>query len=196
MKKVLYVEDSVTSQKLMRRFLSGVCELETATELKVGSALVREKTYDLLILDFLFPDGDSMPLLHQARGAAATKTTPIIVVSSSMDELLVDRVLKAGANDALRKPFEAYRIRALVERMLTAPYMRPSQTSMVSVNCFQWATKDAVYQYCHELDLTLSAPSEAEVSRLMAAALQERVTRGAALGFAYQEIVVTHTLRQ
>ena len=196
MKKVLYLEDSATSQLLMRRYLSGLCELVTAAELRVGAAMLQEQTFDLLISDFLFPDGDTTGLIHQVRRAEGTKDLPIIVVSSSMDEALMDRVLKAGANEALRKPLDAQQIRALVERMLTAPYVRKAEGSVTGVNCFQWATKEAVFQFCHELDLTLSGRTQDEVSRLMAAALKERAAQGAALGFAYQETVITHTLRR
>jgi len=196
MKKVLYVEDSVTSQMLMRRYLSGVCELLTASDRKTGATMLREQTFDLLIADFLFPDGDTTNLIHQVRRTEATKDMPVIVVSSSMDEALVDRVLKAGANDAMRKPLDACQIRTLVERMLAAPYRRKTEGGITGVNCFQWATKDAVFQFCQELDLTLSAPTEEEVSRRMIAALTERVAQGAALGFTYQETVITHTLRR
>jgi CheY-like chemotaxis protein len=196
MKKVLYLEDSVTSQLLMRKYLDGLCHLVTVVDLRSGMSALRHEAFDLLLSDFLLPDGDATAFIHHVRREEATRNLPIIVVSSSMDEALIDRVLKAGANEALSKPLNLPQLRGLVECMLTTPYVRKNEGSVTGVNCFQWATKDAVIQYCHELDLKLSGPTQEDVSLLMAAALTERAAQGAALGFAYQETVVTHTLRR
>ena len=96
MKQVLYVEDSATSQLLMRKYLAGMCELTITPSLRTATTLLAERSFYLLISDFLFPEGDAIDLIQLTRKAESSKVMPIIVVSGSMDGALLSRVLKAG----------------------------------------------------------------------------------------------------
>lgn len=195
MKQVLYVEDSATSQLLMRKYLAGVCELTITPSLRMAVSLLSERSFDLLISDFLFPEGDALDLVQNARKLEATKAMPIIVISSSMDGALLSRVLKAGANEGMSKPLATVEFRAVVARMLSAPYVRSLERAISSVACFQWATRGAIFQFCPELNLTLTGPTKDEVSKQMLRALQERLAQGVELGYTNHEMVVTHVVQ-
>lgn len=171
MKQVLYVEDSATSQLLMRKYLAGICELTITPSLRMAVSLLGERQFDLLISDFLFPEGDALDLIQQARKTDALKAMPIIVISSSMDGALLSRVLKAGANEGLSKPLNTAEFRNVVTRMLNEPYVRSMERAISSVTCFQWASRGVIFQYCPELNLTVSGQTKDEVSRQMQAAL-------------------------
>ena len=60
MKRVLYAEDSTTSQLLMRRLLANLCELTITSTLAQAEIALLSQPYDLLITDFLFPEGDTL----------------------------------------------------------------------------------------------------------------------------------------
>jgi CheY-like chemotaxis protein len=195
MKQALYVEDSATSQLLMRKYLAGLCELTITPSLSMASSLLAERRFDLMISDFLFPEGDALELIRQVRLIDAIKTMPVIVVSSSMDGALLSRVLKAGANEGMSKPLPTAEFRVVVMRMLEDPYVRSLERAICSVTCFQWATRGAVSQFCPELNLTITGRTKDDVSKRMLAALQERLAQGTDLGYTSHEVVVTHVVQ-
>ena len=84
MSEVLYVEDSTTSQMLMRRFLEGIAELTIASSLEAALQLLRERRFDLMVADYNFPEGNSLQLIQYVRSAPMHHQMPVIVVSSSM----------------------------------------------------------------------------------------------------------------
>jgi CheY-like chemotaxis protein len=195
MKQVLYVEDSATSQLLMRKYLAGLCELTITPSLRMAASLLSERAFDLLVSDFLFPEGDALDLLQQVRRTEAIKTMPIIVVSSSMDGALLNRVVKAGANEGMSKPLPTAEFRAVVLRMLEEPYVRSLDHAICSVTCFQWASRGAISQFCPELNLTISGPTKEDVSSRMQVAIRERLSLGADFGYTNHEAVVTHVVQ-
>lgn len=195
MKQVLYVEDSATSQLLMRKYLAGICELTITPSLRMAVSLLAERHFDLLISDFLFPEGDALDLIQQARKTEALKAMPVIVISSSMDGALLSRVLKAGANEGLSKPLNTTEFRNVVIRMLNDPYVRSMERAICSVTCFQWVSRGTVFQYCPELALTLSGVTKEEVTKQMQSALQMRLAQGSELGFTNHESLVTHVVQ-
>ena len=136
MKQILYVEDSGLSQHLMKRFVSGLGELSSCENLTRAAAIFRERTFDLLITDFRFRDGEAIDLIQNIRQTLSPMQMPIIVVSSMMDNLLLNRVLRAGANEAFIKPLQMDYFRSVVTKMLEAPYVRRPEVVEVSAVCF------------------------------------------------------------
>lgn len=195
MKQVLYVEDSATSQLLMRKYLAGICELTITPSLRTAVTLLAERRFDLLISDFLFPEGDALDLIHQSRTTPELKAMPVVIISSSMDGALLSRVLKAGANEGLSKPLNTADFRNVVTRMLNEPYVRSMERAICSVACFQWSARGIIFQYCPEIDLTVSAATKEEVSQQMQSALQLRLAQGVELGFTNHESLVTHVVQ-
>jgi CheY-like chemotaxis protein len=195
MKQVLYVEDSATSQLLMRKYLAGMCDLVITPSLRMAMSMLAERPFDLLIADFLFPEGDALDLIQHVRRTETLLAMPIVVISSSMDGTLLSRVLKAGANDGMSKPLNTADFRALVSRMLLSPYVRTLDHAISGVSCFQWAARGTIFQFCPELNVTHSGATKEEVSKRMLATLQERLSHGAELGYTSHEAVVTHVVQ-
>jgi CheY-like chemotaxis protein len=195
MKQVLYVEDSATSQLLMRKYLQAACELTITPSPRSGIALAEARAFDLVITDYLFPEGDALDLITRLRRTKNARQLPIVVVSSSMDPALQNRVLKAGANDGMSKPLPTVEFRALIEQMLTDPYVRTPEKSVTSLPCFQWLLRGEHYEFCPELALQLSGPDRDEVSRRMSAAIREKLSSGTVLGFITHEKIITHVVQ-
>jgi DNA-binding response OmpR family regulator len=192
MKRILYVEDSTTSQLLMRKYLQDGYELSITPSLRDAEVKFAQGCYDLVITDFLFPEADAMQLIAKVRVQKSPSELPILVVSSSMDAVLLARVLKTGANEGLSKPLNAGEFRTVVQRLLAESYVRELERSISSVSCFQWAGAGRVYQYCPELNVTLEGADAVEVGQQMLALLKERTASGASLGITHHERVVTH----
>ena len=195
MKDVLYVEDSVTSQLLMRKYLNGICELAVTASLPKAAALLAERDFALLIADFLFPEGDSTELIRQARRTPRSSSMPIIVVSSSMDGLLLSEVLQAGANDALAKPLKSQAIRGLVATMLEKPYQRRLEHKTMGVCCLQWQKAGRFFQHCPETGLTIEGATKEEVAHRMQLVLEAKARQGAKLGQTADATLITHLIK-
>ncbi len=194
MKHVLYAEDSLTSQLLLRRSIADLCEVTVTSTLAQTEAALAVQRYDLLIADYLFPEGNIFELLSNLRQSDRYHAMPIVVISSAMDALLLTRLLKIGVNDGLSKPLPPSELRLLVERMLTAPYVRTLEQSLTGVRCFQWFAHGEYHQYCPELALRLSGTSKAEVEQRMLATLEQHQAQGVELDTTSHESVVTHLL--
>src|SRR3954466_13558719 len=74
-----------------------------------------EERPDLVVLDLGLPDLDGRELLRMLR---AVSTTPVIVATARDDEQEIVRVLDAGADDYIVKPFTAAQLDARVRAVL------------------------------------------------------------------------------
>jgi DNA-binding response OmpR family regulator len=196
MKQILYVEDSMMAQMLMQRYLKDIGELTIVSLPSEARPVLEQRRFDLVISDFIFPQGDALGLINYVRRSHSVMELPIIVVSSCMDDILLDRVLKQGANDGMTKPLNAKDFRDLVERMLAKPFVRTTERQVVGVYCFEWQAGGRAYQYCPELDLKVSGESPAQAAASMSAKVEEAVAAGQELGHVWREAVVTHVVRR
>jgi two-component system OmpR family response regulator len=117
--RLLIVEDEDDLADVLARLLRDAgfsCDI--AGDGEEGLAMALEPGYDLLVLDLMLPrmQGDELLAALRARGM----TTPVLVLTAR--DALGDRVrlLDAGADDYLGKPFEpaelVSRCRALLRR--------------------------------------------------------------------------------
>lgn len=193
--RVLYVEDSIVAQKYMHRYLDADCKIEVAASARQALASMMFNRYDLFIFDFVFPDGDATGLIQRVRNTPNTKGVPIIVVSGTMDDTMLGTVLKLGANDGFAKPLDAAKFRETVLRMIREPYVRELSAKNVPVICVQWAERGEYFEYCPELGIKCSGENAAVANQRMSDALSARLTAGSAMGFIYEEKLVTHYVR-
>lgn len=101
--RVLVVEDDSEIRALMQASLSVEgFEVQTAVSLSEAGALLRHSPPDVIVLDLGLPDGDGVSLVQAVR---KNQSTPIIVVSARHQEAQKIRLLDAGADDYLTKPF-------------------------------------------------------------------------------------------
>jgi CheY-like chemotaxis protein len=195
MNEILYVEDSTTSQILMKKYLEGIASLTLAPSLDTAIQLLRERRFKLMIADYNFPEGNSLQLIQHVRTSPVHYQMPVIVISSSMDGPMLTRILRAGANDGQAKPIRVPEFRALVIQMLSAPYVRSLDHPVVDVTCFQWRSHLGVHEFCPELNLMVTGPTREDVADRMRAALQQHCGQeGVALGNISDEIIARHMI--
>ena len=109
---VLVVEDDREIRALMQTTLSVEgFEVFTTVTLSEASAMVRHKTPDVIVLDLGLPDGDGVALVNEVR---QHHSTPIIVVSARHQEEQKIKLLDAGADDYLTKPFSVAELLARI----------------------------------------------------------------------------------
>jgi two-component system KDP operon response regulator KdpE len=113
--KVLVVEDDREIRALLQSSLAVEgFEVRTAVSLSEASALLRHQLPDIVLLDLGLPDGDGVQLVRELR---RQHSTPVIVVSARHQEEQKIKLLDAGADDYLGKPFS---VAELLARMRVA----------------------------------------------------------------------------
>jgi len=127
MKIVLVVEDDPGHAKLIRKALcqsqgTMVTVAETggnALDVLGARATSPEDIVqpDLILLDLGLPDGSGLDVLRTIRSVPELRTAPVVVLSCSDDEAMMQQCLEAGANAFVVKSANYDDFRALVGRI-------------------------------------------------------------------------------
>ena len=119
---ILAVDDDEDNLLLMAYVLDHVdCSLITAVDGVSALSLARAYQPDLILLDILLPYMDGFEVVSQLRKDSKTKTIPVIAVTALADAQARARLLLAGCNDYVSKPYMLEDIEALVQRYLRLP---------------------------------------------------------------------------
>ena len=104
MNNILVIDDDKELCTLIKRsVLSEDIEADFCTTGKEGLKQLKEKTYQLVILDVMMPGMDGFETLEQIR---TESSLPILMFTSKNDSASKVRGLRAGADDYLTKPFD------------------------------------------------------------------------------------------
>ena len=93
-------------------------EVSTAPTLSSGRVLLRQASFDALLLDLMLPDGDGLDFTRELRGEPRTRRLPLLMLTARGEPM--DRIvgLELGADDYLPKPFEPRELLARVKALL------------------------------------------------------------------------------
>ena len=127
--KLLVIEDEAAiaqalQRGLRRRYLVDVAG--TATE---GLHLAAVNTYDTILLDLSLPDQDGLAVCEQLRRDRVT--TPIVVLTGSASSTAAVRLLDAGADDYLTKPFSLEELKARLRVVMRHSSRATSSSKLV-----------------------------------------------------------------
>ena len=104
MNNILIIDDDKELCTLIKRsVLSEDIEADFCITGKEGLKQLKEKTYQLVILDVMMPGMDGFETLEQIR---TESSLPILMFTSKNDSASKVRGLRAGAEDYLTKPFD------------------------------------------------------------------------------------------
>lgn len=112
---VLLVDDEESLRMVMKDLLErDGWTVQEAGDGMQALAAVDQHAPDVILLDLNLPGLDGYEVLDRLRSRSTTRSVPIIVLTAKGDEDNEVRVLEAGADDFLTKPFRA---RALSARL-------------------------------------------------------------------------------
>ena len=104
MNNILIIDDDKELCTLIKRsILSEDIEADFCITGKEGLKQLKEKIYQLVILDVMMPGMDGFETLEQIR---TESSLPILMFTSKNDSASKVRGLRAGADDYLTKPFD------------------------------------------------------------------------------------------
>lgn len=105
--EILLVEDNEISIKLTKQFLSKVCRLDYTKSPVDALKMVKNKKYDLVLMDINLGDEvDGLKLTKKIRETRGYASTPIIAVTGYALMGDKERIIDGGCTDYIKKPFE------------------------------------------------------------------------------------------
>jgi DNA-binding response OmpR family regulator len=104
MKEILLIEDDINLNNSIAKILVQEGFVVHSTHSLKEAREINKKTIDLIILDWMLPDGQGIDFLRETKNQNAH--IPVIMLTARND--LIDKVLglETGANDYMTKPFE------------------------------------------------------------------------------------------
>ncbi|MEV0880416.1 response regulator transcription factor [Micromonospora echinofusca] len=116
MARLLLIEDDLTIRTpLLRALRERGHAVAAASTAMTGLRDALDDRPDLVVLDLGLPDLDGRELLRMLRAVSAV---PVIVATARDDETEIVRVLDAGADDYVVKPFTAAQLDARIRAVL------------------------------------------------------------------------------
>lgn len=119
-KRVLVIEDNPWNARLIREILGeDDYEIVDAPDGEAGIEEASQNTPDIVLLDLMLPRMSGEEVARKLRDIQTLEDVPIIVVTANASTDLRQRVMEAGANDYINKPFTKRMLQEMIRRNLS-----------------------------------------------------------------------------
>jgi CheY-like chemotaxis protein len=123
--QVLVVDDNAVIAFDMRQLLqTSVAETTLAGSGEQALTLVRERRFDLILLNIHLPGISGLEVCRRLKLDPQLKAIPVIFVSGECDQVFVNEALRLGAVDYLTKPYDT---KAFAARVLA--HLKPAPSA-------------------------------------------------------------------
>ncbi len=103
MKKVLIVDDSLISRRMIRQLVSNFnFDIEEAKNGREALEKIHSSNFDIIFLDLLMPDMDGIEVLKNLN--QSKRTEKVVVISADIQQTTKARCMELGAVAFLNKP--------------------------------------------------------------------------------------------
>jgi DNA-binding response OmpR family regulator len=119
-KKILIIEDEAVVAQLVRLVIDKeAIDVFVATDGEQGIQKAKAEKPDLIFLDIMLPKTNGYEVIKALRRDPATAATPIVVISARAGEEGKKKILEAGCEDFIPKPFKIGQIKDAISRYLS-----------------------------------------------------------------------------
>ncbi|MFA7437476.1 phosphate regulon transcriptional regulator PhoB [Castellaniella sp.] len=116
---ILVIEDEPAIQALLSLNLQRAgYQVQCAGSLKQAQASLEQSLPDLVLLDWMLPDGSGVRLARALRAHRRTQAIPLIMLTARSSEQDIVAGLEAGADDYIGKPFSVRELLARIRSLL------------------------------------------------------------------------------
>ena len=131
-KNILVVDDKKESRRFLVELLNlvGFKTME-ATNGEEALAVFKKKRFALVLMDMRMPIMDGYEATRRLKATAVGKRTPVIAVSASALEDERDKILAAGADEVIRKPFRESELFEGIRKLLGVEYRYADELEVV-----------------------------------------------------------------
>lgn len=126
-KKILVVDDEKLIVKGIKFGLEqDDMEVDVAYDGEAALEMVKENTYDLLVLDLMLPKIDGLGVCQQIREFS---TLPIVMLTAKGEDMDKIMGLEYGADDYMTKPFNILELKARIKAVLRRTNVKTEEKS-------------------------------------------------------------------
>jgi adenylate cyclase len=126
--RILVVDDDATNRDVLsRRLASQGYETASAADGREALAMLGEREFDLVLLDFMMPELSGSEVLAILKANPATAHLPVIMISAMGDTAKIVSCIMLGAEDYLPKPFDPVLLRARIGACLEKKRLRDEE---------------------------------------------------------------------
>jgi CheY-like chemotaxis protein len=119
MKRILLADDSQTALTMHRMILGGAgYELLTALDGQEAVDVATAEHPDLILMDVVMPRKTGFEAVRALRKQEATRTIPVIMVTTRAEEKIIEVCFQCGCNDYINKPVDGAVLLAKVRSIL------------------------------------------------------------------------------
>ncbi|MCX7560203.1 response regulator [Sulfitobacter sp. F26204] len=90
-------------------------EMHTSAESGLEALANSEHQFDCMLLDIMLPGMNGIEMCNELRKSSRHSTTPILMITGSVDLQLMARAFEVGATDFIHKPFDPQELTARVK---------------------------------------------------------------------------------
>ena len=120
-KKILVVDDTDDIRKVVVYILKATgFEMFQAASGAEAVRVAKEQTPDLIILDLHLPDMEADQIAQQIRSVPVMQNMPIIFLTGSDDDVILEKIKSVGAQGYIKKPFVADELIMKVQSILVS----------------------------------------------------------------------------
>ena len=118
-KKILLVDDAETILLMEKMFLGkGSYDFVTARDGQQAIELAESELPDLILLDIVMPRLNGFEACVRLRSSSATRSIPIIMVTTRGEGTNVEKGFESGATDYITKPIDGLELLSKVRSYL------------------------------------------------------------------------------
>jgi DNA-binding NtrC family response regulator len=124
--KILVIDDDEDYRFLIKDLLKAAelpVELEEASSSKQGIAILKDKNFDCVLIDYIIPGVSGLDVIKSLKSAG--NETPFIVLTAFGDDVLGSELIKQGAYDFIGK--ESLNRETLKQKVLGAVARSPNR---------------------------------------------------------------------
>ena len=115
--RILIIEDEITLNRTLQEGWTDVgYQVDTAENYKDAEYFIDIRNYDLVLTDWMLPDGDGIELCKIVKNRSSR--TAVVIISARDDKESEIEALKSGADDFIKKPFDFDILLARIEARL------------------------------------------------------------------------------
>ncbi|HXH62688.1 MAG TPA: response regulator [Gemmatimonadales bacterium] len=118
-KRILLADDSVTALTMHRMLLGGAgYELLTAQDGQEAIEVATSSQPDLILMDVVMPRKTGFEAVRALRKQDATKTIPVIMITTRAEPKIIEICFQCGCNDYINKPVDGAVLLAKIRSIL------------------------------------------------------------------------------
>lgn len=161
MKKLLYVEDSTISLKIINKTLpDSIVLIGAQTITEAENYLRNEGPFDCILIDYNLPTGNGIEFGKRLRRIPKFKKTPLILTSASLDEDIIQGADSSGFNQCISKMSPPKKIREQILQQLENHNYKHFSIDKVVYNCVAWEHNNEYFQYSPDFKFIVHGKTE------------------------------------